>query len=47
MFRMLEFLRQRLAALMRPEAPLEYPQLSSRDWADLPVYHPQCDSAPF
>ncbi|WP_171015665.1 hypothetical protein [Devosia sp. FKR38] len=47
MSRLLHSLRQRLAALLRPEAPIQAPQLSPRDWADLPVYHPQCETAPF
>lgn len=44
---LLQSLKRLLAALHRPEAPVQAPQLSPRDWADLPVYHPQCETAPF
>ncbi|WP_224704874.1 hypothetical protein [Devosia aquimaris] len=44
---LLYHLHRLLADWLRPEAPAQAPQFSSRDWADLPVYHPQCDTAPF
>jgi hypothetical protein len=40
------WLRRLLAALVAPSAtPSSTETLSLHDWADLPVYHPNCDAA--
>lgn len=47
MSRLTELLRLVLAWLNAPTAPqaLE-PEMTARDWADLPTHHPLCDCAP-